>query len=50
MVMHQLLTPEQSRRVVDWLHARKLEFYLESNNGLFASENFATLGEPVMQE
>ncbi len=50
VVMHQLLTPEQSRRVVDWLHARKLEFYLESNNGLFASENFATRGEPVMQE
>lgn len=50
VVMHQLLTPEQSRRIVDWLHDRKLEFYLESNNGLFASENFETRGEPVMQE
>ena len=50
VVMHQLLTPEQSRRIVDWLHERKLEFYLESNNGLFASENFETRGEPVMQE
>jgi hypothetical protein len=48
--MHQLLTAEQSRRIVDWLHERKLEFYLESNNGLFASENFETRGEPVMQE
>ena len=50
VVMHQLLTAEQSRRIVDWLHERKLEFYLESNNGLFASENFETRGEPVMQE
>ena len=50
VVMHQLITPEQSRRIVDWLHERKLEFYLESNNGLFASENFETRGEPVMQE
>ena len=50
VVMHQLLTAEQSRRIVDWLHERKLEFYLESNNGLFASENFETIGEPVMQE
>ena len=50
VVMHQLLTAEQSHRIVDWLHERKLEFYLESNNGLFASENFETRGEPVMQE
>ena len=50
VVMHQLLTTEQSHRIVDWLHERKLEFYLESNNGLFASENFETRGEPVMQE
>ena len=27
-----------------------MEFYLESNNGLFASENFETAGEPVIQE
>ena len=50
VIMHQRLTPEQSRRIVDWLHDRKLEFYLESNNGLFASEHFETRGEPVMQE
>lgn len=40
VVMHQLITLEQCRRIVDWLHGRGLEFYLESNNGLFASENF----------
>ena len=50
VVMHQLITKEQTRRIVDWLHDRKLEFYLESNNGLFASENFEKAAEPAMQE
>lgn len=40
VVMHQLLTREQCAHVVDWCHERGLEFYIESNNGLFASENF----------
>ena len=42
VVMRRLITAEQCRKVVDWLHARGLEFYLESNNGLFASEHFET--------
>ena len=50
VVMHQLITLEQCKHIVDWLHSRGLEFYLESNNGLFASENFETKGEPVIQE
>ena len=50
VVMHKLLTLEQCKHIVDWLHSRKLEFYLESNNGLFASENFEEAGEPVMQK
>lgn len=49
VVLHQHLTAEQCRRVVDWLHDRGLEFYLESNAGLFASESFETAGEPVMR-
>lgn len=40
VVMHQVLSKDDSRAIVDWLHERGLEFYLESNNGLFASENF----------
>ena len=40
MVMHQVISKVDSRAIVDWLHERGLEFYLESNNGLFASENF----------
>lgn len=50
VVMHQLITPEQGRHIVDWLHGRGLEFYLESNNGLFASENFREVSRPVMIE
>ena len=40
VLMHQLISPAQAKAAVDWLHKRGLEFYLESNNGLFASENF----------
>ena len=50
VVMHQLITSEQCRRIVDWLHERKLEFYLESNNGLFASEQFEIQAQPVIQQ
>ena len=50
VIFHQLITAEECRNIVNWLHGRGLEFYLESNNGLFASENFETMGEPVIQE
>jgi len=42
VVFHQLMPADEERRVVDWLNDRGLCFYLESNNGLFASETFAT--------
>ena len=50
IVEHKLITFEQCKRIVDWLHNRGLEFYLESNNGLFASENFETAGDPVIKK
>lgn len=50
VVMHQLITKEQCIHIVDWLHERGLEFYLESNNGLFASEHFEERGNSVMIE
>lgn len=40
VIMHQLISLKECQAVVDWLHSRGLEFYLESNNGLFASEGF----------
>lgn len=50
VVMHQLITADQCRRIVDWLNARGLEFYLESNNGLFASPTFKDVAVQVMVE
>lgn len=48
VVMHQCMTPEQCCHVVDWLHGRRLEFYLECNSGLYASEHFETAVVPAM--
>lgn len=39
-ILHRTVSPEQCRRVVDWLHGRGLAFYLECNSGLYASEDF----------
>lgn len=48
VVLHQTLTGEECRAIVDWLHERGLEFYLETNAGLFGSENFEEVATPVM--
>ena len=50
VVLHQLITIEQEKMIVDWLNNRGLAFYLESNNGLFASEQFETRGEQTVKE
>ena len=50
VIMHQVISLDDAKKIVDWLHGRKLEFYLESNAGLFASENFETHGESTIQE
>lgn len=49
VIIHQLITAEQCKHVVDWLHDRHLEFYLESNSGLYASENFEVVADPVIK-
>lgn len=49
VIVHQLIPPEQARKAVDWLHERGLEFYLESNNGLFASKHFEQAAVPVIE-
>lgn len=49
IIMHQLIPLDVEKRVVDWLHRRGLEFYLESNNGLFASEDFREVARPVLR-
>ncbi len=50
VILHKLITAEQSKRIVDWLKSRNLEFYLESNNGLFASENFEEASKLVFEK
>lgn len=50
VVMHQLITFDQCKRIVDWLHGRGLEFYLESSNGLFASEHFQEAVRPILRQ
>lgn len=50
VIMHQLISKEDAKAIVDWLHERGLEFYLESNNGLFASENFKEVARPVIRQ
>ncbi len=48
VVLHQTLTGQECTAIVDWLHQRGLEFYLETNDGLFASGNFEEVVTPVM--
>lgn len=49
ILLHQLIPYETAKRVVDWLEARGLKFYLESNNGLFASRNFREVARPTLR-
>lgn len=48
-VFHRTVSPEECRQVVDWLHGRGLEFYLECNSGLFASEHFEEAARDSVQ-
>ncbi|NLC95967.1 MAG: HAD family hydrolase [Erysipelotrichaceae bacterium] len=50
VVMHQVISKEDSKDIVDWLKSKNLEFYLESNNGLFPSEKFREVGKKTIQE
>ena len=49
VLLHQTLNLDESRAVIAWLHARGLEYYLESNSGLFASEHFRDAARPVLR-
>lgn len=50
VIMHQVISKEDSRAIVDWLHERGLEFFLESNNGLFASRNFRERARQTLKD
>ncbi len=49
VLMHQSLTPDECRTIVDWLNDRKLAFYLEANSGLYASPDFKTAALPTIR-
>ncbi|ETE04216.1 MULTISPECIES: HAD family hydrolase [Streptococcus] len=49
VLMHQLIPYETAKQVVDWLESRGLEFYIESNNGLFASRNFRDAARQILR-
>ena len=40
VILHQKLTADECRHVVDWCRANHLEFYLECNSGLYPSERY----------
>lgn len=50
VVLHKKLSSEDTRKIVDWLQGRGLEFYLECNSGLYASKNFEEAALPVIRE
>ncbi|SFB35067.1 hypothetical protein SAMN05216249_1241 [Acetitomaculum ruminis DSM 5522] len=50
VIFHKVLSKEDTRHIVDWLGERKLEFYLECNSGLFASEKFEDAGTKAIKE
>lgn len=50
VVSHQTLTATEEKEIINWLHENNLEFYLESNSGLYASENFKERGRDPLLE
>ncbi len=49
VVMHQSLTTQECREIVDWLQSRGIEFYLEANSGLYGSKNFREAALPAIR-
>lgn len=50
VLFHNCLTQSEEKEIVAWLQKRGHEFYLEANDGLFASENFREAAQgPLLQ-
>lgn len=49
VIAEKKLSAKDTRMIVDWLYENNLEFYLESNAGLFASERFEEKAERPIQ-
>lgn len=48
VIMHQGLSREDTKRIVDWCNERHLGFYLESNAGMFCNDYMYEQGPEVM--
>lgn len=48
VIMHEGLTPEETRKIVDWCNDRPLGFYLESNAGMFCNDYMLEQGPQTM--
>ncbi|EOS60276.1 cof-like hydrolase [Firmicutes bacterium M10-2] len=48
VVMHQGLSKEDVKHIVDWCNEKKLGFYLEANSGMYANEYMKEQGPTVM--
>lgn len=50
VISHKTLSLAEVTEIVNWLQARSLEFYLESNSGLYGSENFKERGKQPIKD
>ena len=50
VIFHKMIGEKEARQIVDYLHSENLEFYLESNSGLFASEKFESEAVSAIQK
>ena len=48
VVMHQGLTREQTKHIVDWCNERHLGFYLEANSGMYCNDWMLEQGPATM--
>lgn len=48
VVMHQGLTKEECRAIVDWCNKRHLGFYLEANSGMYCNDYMLQQGPATM--
>lgn len=49
VIKEKSLSLQETTQMVDWLYANNLEFYLESNEGLFASKDFEAAAQEAIQ-
>lgn len=50
VLLHQALAPEAERMIAEWLLNNDLPFYLESNEGLFASPGFENKAQDALKK